>query len=150
MNIKDLANNAKSFFVSFSEVVFASKDLRGYRCCLLSWIPHGYYGESFLEQSDQTETVTRTETNFLMRLLYFPVMKYLTILPKRVIPKMIPITIARMIAKNRVSLKKRKKSGTKTMQRIIVRQPVAKSLVSNIGIPSCVSILENPCPIIHI
>jgi len=57
----------------------------------------------------------------------------LTILPKIVIPKIILITIARKIAKIRVNLKTRKKSGIKITQSIIVRQPVAKSFVSNIG-----------------
>ena len=50
-------------------------------------------------------------------------------------PKTTPVTIARKTAKMRVNLKTRKKSGTKTTQRIIVRQPAAKSLASNIGHP---------------
>jgi hypothetical protein len=62
------------------------------------------------------------------------VIKSLTILPKRVIPRIMPITIARKIARTRVSLKTRKKRGNKTTHRIIVRQPVAKSLVSTIGV----------------
>jgi hypothetical protein len=62
------------------------------------------------------------------------VIKNLTILPKRVIPRIMPITIARKTARTRVNLKTRKKRGNKTTQSIIVRQPVAKSLVSNMGI----------------
>ena len=57
----------------------------------------------------------------------------LTILPKIVIPKIILIIIARKIAKIRVNLKTRKKSGINITHSIIVRQPVAKSFVSNIG-----------------
>jgi hypothetical protein len=60
-------------------------------------------------------------------------MKSLTILPKIVIPKIMPVIIARRIAKIRVSLKTRKKSGIKITHSIIVRQPVAKSFASNIG-----------------
>ena len=59
--------------------------------------------------------------------------KSLTILPKIVIPKIMPVTIARKIAKIRVNLKTRKKSGIKITHNITVRQPVAKSLASNIG-----------------
>jgi hypothetical protein len=59
----------------------------------------------------------------------------LTILPKIVIPKIIPVIIARRIANNRVSLKTRKKRGNRTIHKIIVRQPVAKSFVSNIRYP---------------
>ena len=44
-------------------------------------------------------------------LYYFPVIKYLTILPKMVIPKTILIGIARRIAKNKVNLKTRNKRG---------------------------------------
>jgi hypothetical protein len=65
---------------------------------------------------------------------HFPVMKSLTILPKTVIPRIMPVTIARRTAKTRVSLKTTKKSGTKITQSIIVRQPVAKSFVSNIRV----------------
>jgi hypothetical protein len=61
------------------------------------------------------------------------VKKNLTILPKRVIPRIMPITIAKKTAKKRVNLKTRKKRGTKTTHSIIVRQPVAKSLASIIG-----------------
>jgi hypothetical protein len=45
-----------------------------------------------------------------------------------------PITIARKTARTRVNLKTRKKRGNKTTHSIIVKQPVAKSFVSNIGI----------------
>jgi hypothetical protein len=48
-----------------------------------------------------------------------------------VIPRITPVTIARRMAKKRVSLKTRKKSGTKIAQSRIVRQPVAKSLDSS-------------------
>jgi hypothetical protein len=64
---------------------------------------------------------------------YFFVTKSLTILPKIVTPKIMPVTIARKTARIRVNLKTRKKSGINIMQSIIVRQPVAKSFVSNIG-----------------
>jgi hypothetical protein len=64
---------------------------------------------------------------------YFPVIKSLTILPTIVIPKIMPITIARKIARKRVNLKTRKKRGIKIAHNIIVRQPVAKSFASNIG-----------------
>jgi hypothetical protein len=46
---------------------------------------------------------------------------------------MMAITIARKIANTRVNLKTKKKRGNKTTHSIIVRQPVAKSLISNIG-----------------
>jgi hypothetical protein len=62
------------------------------------------------------------------------VIKSLTILPKRVIPRIMPVTIARKMARTRVNLKTRKKRGTKTTHSIIVRQPVAKSLASIIGV----------------
>jgi hypothetical protein len=52
-----------------------------------------------------------------------------------VIPKIIPVNIARRIAKKRVNLKTRKKSGNRTIHKIIVRHPVAKSFVSNIWHP---------------
>jgi hypothetical protein len=51
----------------------------------------------------------------------------------RDIPRIIPMSIARKIAKTRVSLKTRKKIGNKIMHSIIVRQPVAKSFVSSIA-----------------
>ncbi len=57
--------------------------------------------------------------------------KSLTILPKIVIPKIMPITIARKTARARVNLKTIKKRGNKTTHTIIVRQPVAKSFASN-------------------
>lgn len=65
---------------------------------------------------------------------HFPVIKSLTILPKTVIPKIMPIIIARKMARTRVNLKTRKKSGNKTTHSIIVRQPVAKSFASNMRI----------------
>jgi hypothetical protein len=68
---------------------------------------------------------------------HFPVMNILTILPKIVIPKIMPVTIARKIAKNRVNLKSRKKRGNKIMHNIIVKQPVAKSFVSNMRAAPC-------------
>jgi hypothetical protein len=49
-------------------------------------------------------------------------------------PKIMPVTIARKIARKRVNLKTRKKRGTKTAHSIIVRQPVAKSFASNIKV----------------
>jgi hypothetical protein len=61
------------------------------------------------------------------------VIKSLTILPTIVTPRIMPVTIARKTAKIRVNLKTRKKSGINTTQSSIVRQPVAKSLASNIG-----------------
>jgi hypothetical protein len=64
----------------------------------------------------------------------FPVIKSLTILPKTVIPRIMPRTIARRMARTRVNLKTRKKRGNKITQSMIVRQPVAKSFVSNIRI----------------
>jgi hypothetical protein len=64
----------------------------------------------------------------------FFVNKSLTILPKIVIPKIMPVTIARKIARKRVNLKTRKKRGKRSAQTMIVRQPVAKSLVSNIQV----------------
>jgi len=66
---------------------------------------------------------------------YFPVIKYLTILPKMVIPKTILIGIARRIAKNKVNLKTRNKRGMRTTHTISVKHPVAKSFVSNIWHP---------------
>lgn len=60
--------------------------------------------------------------------------KSLTILPKTVIPRIMPVTIARKTAKTRVNLKTRKKSGIKMTHSIIVKQPVAKSFVSNIRV----------------
>jgi hypothetical protein len=65
---------------------------------------------------------------------YFPVRKNLTILPTRVIPRIMPLTIARKTARKRVSLKTRKKRGTKITQSSIVRQPVAKSFVSSMKV----------------
>jgi hypothetical protein len=62
------------------------------------------------------------------------VIKSLTILPKIVIPRIVPVTIARKIARKRVNLKTRKKRGTKTAHNSIVRQPVAKSFASNIKV----------------
>jgi hypothetical protein len=63
------------------------------------------------------------------------VIKSLTILPKIVIPKIIPVIIARRTANNRVNLKTSKKRGNRTIHKIIVRQPVAKSFDSNIWYP---------------
>jgi hypothetical protein len=54
----------------------------------------------------------------------------LTILPRSVIPRMIPISIAKKTARKRVNLKTRKNRGNKTTQSMIVRQPVAKSFAS--------------------
>jgi hypothetical protein len=65
---------------------------------------------------------------------HFPVIKNRTILPKRVIPRTMPVTIARKMARTRVNLKTRKKRGTKTTHSSIVRQPVAKSFVSTIRV----------------
>jgi hypothetical protein len=72
---------------------------------------------------------------------HFPVMKSLTILPKTVIPRIMPMTIAKKTAKTRVNLKTTKKSGNNTMQSMIVRQPVVKSFDSSIGavLPSSLS-----------
>ncbi|NTW57807.1 MAG: hypothetical protein HGB21_00635 [Nitrospirae bacterium] len=58
--------------------------------------------------------------------------KSLTILPTTVIPKIMPVASARKIAKKSVSLKTRKKRGINSAQSSMVRQPVAKSFVSNI------------------
>jgi hypothetical protein len=52
-----------------------------------------------------------------------------------VIPKTMLIRIARRIAKNKVNLKTRKKSGMRTTHTISVKHPVAKSFVSNIRLP---------------
>jgi hypothetical protein len=76
------------------------------------------------------------------------VIKSLTILPKTVIPRIMPVTIARKTAKIRVNLKTRKKSGIKITQTIIVRQPVAKSFASNMGNSSCVSFSDGAYRII--
>jgi hypothetical protein len=65
---------------------------------------------------------------------HFPVIKSLTILPTTVIPKIMPVASARKIAKNRVSLKTRKKRGINIAHSIIVRQPVAKSFASSIKV----------------
>jgi hypothetical protein len=62
------------------------------------------------------------------------VINILTILPKIVIPKITPVRIARMMARNKVNLKSRKKRGNKIMHSIIVRHPVAKSFFSSIGL----------------
>lgn len=59
--------------------------------------------------------------------------KSLTILPKKAIPKMMPVTMARKTARTRVNLNARKKRGIRTIQSTIVRQPVAKSFASNMG-----------------
>jgi hypothetical protein len=69
--------------------------------------------------------------------VHFPVKRSLTILPKSVIPRIMPIAIARMIANRSVNLKTRKKRGNKMTQRMIVKQPVAKSFVSIIGSLPC-------------
>lgn len=60
--------------------------------------------------------------------------KNLTILPTTVIPRIMPVMIARKMAKIRVNLKTRKKRGIKITHTIIVRQPVAKSFASNIKV----------------
>jgi hypothetical protein len=65
---------------------------------------------------------------------YFPVIKSLTILPTTVTPKIMPVAIARQTAKKRVNLNTRKKMGINSEQSSMVRQPVAKSLVSNIKV----------------
>jgi len=70
---------------------------------------------------------------------HFPVIKNLTILPTSVIPKIMPVKIARKMAIISVSLKTRKKRGIKTTHSINVRQPVAKSFVSNIKVVLSVS-----------
>jgi hypothetical protein len=61
-------------------------------------------------------------------------MKSLTILPNTVIPRIMPVAIAKMTANIRVSLKTRRKSGTNKAQRSIVRQPVAKSFASSMKV----------------
>jgi hypothetical protein len=63
---------------------------------------------------------------------YFPVTKNLTILPNTVIPRVMAVTMARKTARARVNLKTRKKRGINIAQRIMVRQPVAKSFDSSI------------------
>ncbi len=65
---------------------------------------------------------------------HFPVKKSLTILPKTVIPKIMPVMIARKTARKRVNLKTRKKRGTKTAHNSIDRQPITKSFASSIKI----------------
>jgi hypothetical protein len=62
------------------------------------------------------------------------VIKSLTILPTTVIPKIMPVAIARKTARKRVNLKTRKKRGINSAQSSMVRQPVAKSFVSNITV----------------
>jgi len=82
------------------------------------------------------KVTSTTLTDFLIKLLYYlPVIKYLTILPKMVIPRTMLIGIARRTANNKVNLKTRKKRGIRTTHTISVKHPVAKSFVSNIGHP---------------
>jgi hypothetical protein len=61
--------------------------------------------------------------------------KSLTILPKIVIPKIMPMIIPRGMAIKSVSLKTMYISGMRTAHTIMVRHPVAKSLASNIAYP---------------
>jgi hypothetical protein len=67
------------------------------------------------------------------------VIKNLTILPITVIPRIMPMTIARKTATIRVSLKTSKKRGNNIAQSSIVRQPVVKSFVSSMKVvlPAC-------------
>jgi hypothetical protein len=61
------------------------------------------------------------------------VKKNLTILPKIVIPRIMPRITAKNTAKTIVSLNTRKKRGKRITHRIIVKQPVAKSFASIIN-----------------